>query len=40
MPLYKYKARSDNGKKTEGLLQAESKTELAHSLKKIGRANV
>ncbi len=36
MPLYKYQARDENGKKTEGLIQAESKSELAHSLKNQG----
>lgn len=36
MPLFKYRARNENGQKTEGLIQAESKMELAHSLKNQG----
>lgn len=33
MPLFKYRARDESGKKIEGLMPAQSKAELAHTLK-------
>jgi len=36
MPLFKYRARDETGKKTEGLIPAQNKTELAHTLKNQG----
>lgn len=36
MPLYKYSARDDQGKKIEGLMPAQNKAELAHTLKNQG----
>lgn len=36
MPLYKYGARDQEGKKTEGLMPAQNKADLAHTLKNQG----